>query len=140
MGSVKINVLSYLTSLSFEWLGTRIFILSPPSHPPILGPNSNLDTLIETLGQLKRGVQLCKKRQKNWYGFLVPNNEIRNRHLLQLGANWKKNKYNFIINFLQYSGAQIFFYNNSKNDSNFVAALHMVQKEENQKAVRQTYV
>ena len=90
MGSVKINVLSYLTSLSFEWLGTRIFILSPPSHPPIVGPNSNLDTLIETLGQLKRGVQLCKKRQKNWYGFLVPNNEIRNRHLLQLGANWKK--------------------------------------------------
>ena len=51
-----------------------------------------------------------------------------------------KKKNNFIINFLQYSGAQIFFYNNSKNDSNFVAALHMVQKEENQKAVRQTYV
>ena len=85
-------------------------------------------------------VQLCKKRQKNWYGFLVPNNEIRNHHLLQLGANWKKNKYNFIINFLQYLGSANFFYNNSKNDSNFVAALHMVQKEENQKAVRQTYV
>ena len=121
------------------WLGTRIFILSPPSHPPIVGPNSNLDTLIETLGQLKRGVQLCKKRQKNWYGFLVPNNEIPNRHLLQLGANWKINKYNFTINFLQYLGVQIFFHN-SKNDSNFVATLHMVQKEENQKAARQTYV
>ena len=35
---------------------------------------------------------------------------------------------------------RLVFYNNSKNDSNFVAALHMVQKEENQKAVRQTYV
>ena len=32
------------------------------------------------------------------------------------------------------------FHNNSKHDSNFVAALHMVQKEENQKAVRQNYV
>ena len=51
-----------------------------------------------------------------------------------LAPTGKKNKYNFIINFLQYSGAQIFFYINSKNDSNFVAALHMVQKEENQKA------
>ena len=48
------------------------------------------------LGNCKRcrvaNVQLCKKRQKNWYGFLVPNNEIRNRHLLHLGNNWKKNK------------------------------------------------
>ena len=35
---------------------------------------------------------------------------------------------------LQYSGLQMFFYDNSKNDSNFVAALHMVQKEENKKA------
>ena len=41
---------------------------------------------------------------------------------------------------LQYFGSAIFFYNNSKNDSNFVAALHMVQKEENKKAVSQTYV
>ena len=31
-------------------------------------------------------------------------------------------------------------YTNKKNYSNFVAALHMVQKEENQKAVRQNYV
>ena len=95
------------------------------------------------LGNCKRcrvaNVQLYKKRQKNWYGFLVPNNEIPNRHLLQLGANWKINKYNLTINFLQYLGVQIFFHN-SKNDSNFVATLHMVQKEENQKAARQTYV
>ena len=64
------------------------------------------------LGNCKRcrvaNVQLCKKRQKNWYGFLVPNNEIPNRHLLQLGANFgvcdKSELSNLLFNILKFSG------------------------------------
>ena len=74
----------------------------------------------QSTADLRRYAYLCQSSpiryksiwQKNWYGFLVPNNEILNCHILHLGANWKKNKYNFIINFsvlLQYSGAQFFF-------------------------------
>ena len=51
-------------------------------------------------------------------------------NLTPTGKKWIQPYYKF-LDALTILRERNFFYNNSKNDSNFVAALHMVQKEEN---------